>query len=97
LALVLFAAFYYAPAATHNCVLHNQDDAHGNSFGIHEMVEYPDSAYYVPDAINSFLHYSSALFLQICFDGHFDISYWSNSVAFLTGEYVENLSHSADR
>jgi len=65
-----------------------QDDAHGNSFGIHELDEYPDSAYYVPDAINSFLHYSSALFLQICCDGHFDTYYWSKSVAFLTGEYM---------
>ena len=41
-----------------------QDDAHGNSFGIHELDEYPDSAYYVPDAINSFLHYSTIFFCR---------------------------------
>lgn len=35
LALDHFYAFYYAPSATHDYVLHNQDDSHGIVSGIH--------------------------------------------------------------
>ena len=76
---VLFDAFYYVHAATHNYVFHTQDCAYDIPFGIHGPDEYLDSAYCELDAMND--SFSFLLIVAYCLycAVHFDKLLLSNT------------------
>lgn len=76
---VLFDAFYYVPAATHDYVFHTQDCSYDIPVGIHGPDEYLDSAYCELDVVNDSFCFSLIVPYWLYCDVHFDKLLLSNT------------------